>query len=108
MWKVNQINGKYVGGSNGSVLVAVTMQRQGGQEILLIRSHDEDGLDQHVIHNVAVDVRWGSKHKIQGQNVGIHGEGNFQERRLKEMIVVDLEESKYQKLALNVQVSEYR
>ena len=110
MWKVNWINGKYVGGNNGSVVVAVTMQRQGGQEILLIRSHDEEGLEQHVIQNVAVDFRVGSPHKIQGQNVGIHGEGEgkFQERRLKEMVVVDLEESKYQKLALNIQVSEYR
>ena len=106
MFKTRWINGKYVG-QDGSVIIAVTTQKQCAQEILIIRSRDHEAQDQFVIHNIAVDTRFGSVHKTQGQSVGLHGEKNFVEKRVKEMIVFDLDEN-FRKLDIQIQVLEYR
>ena len=106
MFKTRWINGKYVG-QDGSVIIAVTTQKQCAQEILIIRSRDHEAQDQFVIHNIAVDTRFGSVHKTQGQSVGLHGENNFVEKRVKEMIVFDLDEN-FRKLDIQIQVLEYR
>ena len=106
MFKTRWINGKYVG-QDGSVIIAVTTQKQCAQEILIIRSRDHEAQDQFVIQNIAVDTRFGSVHKTQGQSVGLHGEKNFVEKRVKEMIVFDLDEN-FRKLDIQIQVLEYR
>ena len=83
--EARQVMGRYEKMGGGAVNIAVTRVYGGFEpfEIIFMRFDDNKDYRPNVIHRVVVDF---VEEKVyQGQNKGLHGEGSFTERRIKDM-----------------------
>ena len=82
--EARRVIGRFTNNDGGAINVACT-KTYGGRdpfEVILMR-YSENTVNAEVIHRVVVD--WIESNQAQGQNRGLHGEGNFTESRIKDL-----------------------
>ena len=112
-YKASYLVGKYVTktpGEEGAVMVSVKRHRDCATELILVRTHDNDGNHDNLaaVHHCILDSRW-NPYRIQGQVVSRHGEQTRgQDKRLVDMVLIDGDLDNYRKVHAKVEVKEYR
>ena len=84
--ETRKVMGRFVSSEAAAVNVAVTKTYGGIDpfEVILMR-YSKDSKHPDVIQRVILD--WTANNQAQGQNHGLHGEGNFTEERVKDLLM---------------------